>query len=78
MGMSEIFRGCAEHNAGLPSWRVVSEGITNLDETQPLLNAIDDYIMEHPGFRVTISIERDGGVSEIPSSADLLAGEAGV
>ena len=62
--MDEIVRGAATHDGGLVKWLFVTDDKMPTDEfaasqAQPIYDEIDRFVMDHPGYRVIIAIERE-------------------
>lgn len=76
MTMNEVAKAIADHDgAGAVDW-VVNSPLNLLDEMRPMCDATDEFLLDHPGFRVTIVIERRPGL--VTGTPGLLAGGGSV
>lgn len=73
--MAEIVRAVAVHRATGIDWNV-SAGLKELEGLYEIFDAADRYLMDHPGHRLIVSIERDDGILSDTPSPGLLAGRA--
>jgi hypothetical protein len=71
--MDEIVRAIADHDGGIVDWHVDAP-LSLLDDINPLCTAVDHFLLDRPGYKVTISITRRPGV-EAPVPG-LLTGDA--
>lgn len=75
--MDEIVRAVARREAAGVDWQV-NAPLREMEGLYELFDAADRYLLDHPGHRVTVSIEREGGVLADAPSPDLLTGRAEV
>ena len=75
--MDELIRGAATHRDGMVDWLFTTDGTEALalDGAQGIYDAIDQFVMDHPGHRVIIAIERDKGSGITPTDLRLLRGD---
>lgn len=75
--MAEIVRAIAAHGAAGIDWNV-SAALKELEGLYEIFDAADRYLLDHPGHRMIVSIERDDGILTDTPRPGLLAGQAEV
>lgn len=73
--MDEVARAIADHDGRTVNWNVNSP-LFMLDELRDICDATDAFLLDRPGYRVTVTVERHPGL-DTPAPG-LLAGDAGV
>jgi hypothetical protein len=75
--MDEVMRSVASNDGGFIHWRHrLSDDPFERHALRMALHEIDNYIMSRPGYRVTVTVEREPGL-HVPDTADeLLTGAA--
>lgn len=73
--MDEIIRGMAEHREGVVNWHFVADGLAPLEiDATGIYDAVDEFVLDNPAYRVMILIEREEGTERIPDTPALLIG----
>lgn len=68
-----IGRAIAENSAGLVNWLLdwkMDKG--NPENLRKVFDQIDDFLINRPGYRITITVEREDGIVD-PTNPELLA-----
>ena len=73
--MDEVIRGVADHTFGFIKWSFA--GVPH-DNLQKVFDSVDDYLIDKPGYRVTVTVEREPGLDAMLPRLGLLEGQAGV
>jgi hypothetical protein len=55
--MDEIIKAIADHDGRTVNWSLVSP-LDMVDDMSGMCNATDEFLLDHPGCRVTIVVER--------------------
>lgn len=56
--MDEFIRAVVDHDGRAVDWKVLIAPRDMANEIQGLCNAVDEFLLDHPGFRVTVAVER--------------------
>jgi hypothetical protein len=75
--MDEVIRGTADHTFGFIKWTLNGPPVP-VDNLQKVFDAVDDYLIDKPGYRVTVTVEREPGLDTMLPRLGLLGGQAGV
>lgn len=68
-----IGRAIAEHSGGMVNWAIDwDRGKGKPDTLRKVFDQIDDFLLNRPGYRVTITVEREDGIVD-PTNPELLA-----
>lgn len=79
--MDELIRARAEHAAGVVEWKFEANSPAALftpPDLHKVYDSIDDYLIDKPGYRVTVTVERDPGLDTTIPTPMLATGTAGV
>jgi hypothetical protein len=78
--MDEVIRGVADHTFGFIKWQFDQGNgpATTPSDLQKVFDSVDDYLIDKPGYRVTVTVEREPGLDAMLPRLGLLEGQSGV
>jgi hypothetical protein len=73
--MDEVMKATCDHTFGFIKWKFDPANGGD-DSLRKVFDSVDDYLIDKPGYRVTVTVEREPGLDTLLPKLGLLEGRA--